>query len=479
MKALKPSKKWVLAVIGLVLVLFVLKIVSLLTAKPKITVDYVAEYNRITRPENYDPNENAAPYYRKAFDAFVEIPSHNLRDPRKELPADFNETEQKLLKEWLASNSQAFEYFKIAAAKPYYWLERYTEGDNSIINITFPERTPLHHLTEALMWNAKLSAFKGQPQAAFENIIDCYRAARQKYRTPSCLMEQHIGMDRKKITVENALIILDKTQVNSSDLKFFRDALQAEFGSDTYVPDFTVEKFFLYDALQKTFIDNGRGTGRLAWRMAYAYDTLCGVWANRMRRLNCFIGPTRNQIVQQTEKVFTLSNQIMTKTPWQIKSEGYDYFEEIDKIKNSNFFSQLLIISPKSTFDLYYQTRAQMEALIAITAILRFKEDNHRFPETFDELVSAGYLQSVPMDPYSDGPLIYKPTGDNFKLYSVGEDFTDDGGVAEARTRQESGFSGGAYTVPYVYSPDIVYWPVKRFGHFLKEFEKLRAEKKP
>jgi hypothetical protein len=54
-----------------------------------------------------------------------------------------------------------------------------------------------------------------------------------------------------------------------------------------------------------------------------------------------------------------------------------------------------------------------------------------RLPASLDELISAGYIQFVPMDPYSNGPLVYKPAGDNFKLYSVGYDFSDDGGSNE------------------------------------------------
>jgi hypothetical protein len=296
------------------------------------------------------------------------------------------------------------------------------------------------------LWNAKLAASKGRPQTAFENIIDCYRVGCQKCRTPSSLTEQHVGMDFRKTAAYNALLILDKTQVDSSALKLFQDALQAEFDSDTYVPDFTAEKLFLYDALQRTFIDNGRGTGRLAWSVTKGFAVIHYGWTNIKMQLNCFIGPTRKQIAEQIEKACAISNQIMAKTPWQIKSEELDYFEEIEKIKNSNFFVQILILSPKGTFDLYHKTKAQTKALIAVLAILHFKADNHRLPATLDELVSAGYLQSIPMDPYSNGPLVYKPDEDNFKLYSVGEDFSDDGGTIIA---------------PHTQSPDIVYWPYK------------------
>jgi hypothetical protein len=466
-----------LAAVGLLFVLLILKIALVLTAKPKITVDYVAEYNRITRPANYDPNDNAAPYYQKAFDAFVEMPREFWPSRYINWPVDFNTTEQALFENWLASNSQAFEFFKTAANKPYYWLERYPDENNNMLSMQLSDLSLLRHLSVALLWNAKLAAYKNQPQTAFENIIDCYRAGYQKCRTPSLLIEQVVGMELKKAAIDNALIILDKTHIDSSALKFFQDALQAEFDNDAYVPAFTAEKLSLYDALQMTFIDNGRGTGRLAWRVAWYYDTLGGVWANRAHRLNCFFGPTRKQIAEQIEKACAISNQIITQTPWQLKSEGRDYFEEIEKINNSNFLLQLLGINPKIIFDLHYKTRAQTEALLAVLAILRFKSDNHRLPATLDELVSAGYLQSVPMDPYSDGPLVYKPAGDNFKLYSVGENFSDDGGSNEVKP--ESRRRGSAFGTPAL---DIVYWPVKKLKDPRKELsaeqmEKLRAAK--
>lgn len=447
----------------------------MLTAKPKITVDYVAEYNRITRPENYDPNDNAAPYYQKAFDAFVEMPIE-LRELRMNWPADFNSTEQAKLEEWLASNSQAFVLFKIAANKPYYWLERHTERNDCTIEMAFHRVDSLEYLSTAFLWNVKLDASKGRLQPAFDSIIDCYRAGRQKCRTPSLVGEQLDGMEFKKYSVDSALLILDKTQLDSSALKSFQTALQTEFDRDTYVPDYSTEKLFLYDTLQRTFADNGWGTGRLAWPVAYPFDMGCE-HMKRQTQLNCFIGPTRKQIVRQIEKVSAISNQIMTKTPWQIKNEGHDYFEEIMDIKCSNFFFRLLLIKPEIIFYPYYETKAQTKALIAVLAILRFKADNGRLPVTLDELVSAVYLQSVPMDPYSNGPLVYKPVGDNFKLYSVGYDFSDDGGSSE-----ETRALRWEYLVPHRYAADIVYWPVKKlkspyYQPSAEELEKLRAAK--
>ena len=40
-----------------------------------------------------------------------------------------------------------------------------------------------------------------------------------------------------------------------------------------------------------------------------------------------------------------------------------------------------------------------------------------------EELLDAGYIKAMPMDPFSDKPLVYRKTKENFILYSVGQKF--------------------------------------------------------
>jgi len=383
------------------------------------------------------------------------------------------------MQEWLTSNRQAFEYFGEAADKPYYWLEREAEEDNFMGSVMLPEFGPLRELTKALVWEAKLAALEGRLQAAFENILYCYRAGDHKCRPNLLLSEQLMGLHIKQDAAHNALIILDKSRLDSSDLKYFQDALYAE-SKNNYVPSFQVERLLLCDALQRVYIDDGKGTGRLAWSAGWYITPRTELDKSALRRkcenlkprlYYCLIGPTRNEIVGQIEKVLTISDQIMPKTPCRIKNEAYEYFDEIENINNSNWLLQILGVSPKNTFDSYHKTRAQTEALIAIIGTLRYKIDTGEFPETLNGLVSSGYLQAVPNDPYSSGPLVYKRTAGGFTLYSIGEDFSDNGGVFEVvnEMRQESGFRGTGIA-PYVHSPDIVYWPVQKLKNLRYEF---------
>lgn len=483
MKSSRSNKKWLLASVGLLFALLILKITFLLTAKPKITVDYVAEYNRITLPQNYDPNDNAAEYYQKAFDSLVEMPNE-LRNPYINWPTDFNSTEQAILKDWLASNSQTLKYFKIASNKPFYWLERYTDENNNMLSIMLPNLNLLKRLSEALLWNAKLAASKGQPQTACENIIDCYKAGCQKCRTPSFLVDQLVGMSRKRAAIDTALLILDKTHIDSSALKLFQDALQAEFDKDTYVLDFEAEKMMLYDILQITFVDNGRGTGRLSCSVIKYFQTMCGSKENFRLMcklfLKCLIGPTRNDMVIRIEETFASFELLKTETPWQLHTHDPIYFKRLDTSNCDDcgdFILDIFLPAPFQPFNSYHQVRTNGKALLAIIAIHRFKAEKGILPATLDELVSTGYLQSVPMDPYSDGPLVYKPDKDNFKLYSLGEDFIDDGGSNESKATEESRLRYGG---PYGYSVDIVYWPYKDlkklYNAHIIELKKIREK---
>jgi hypothetical protein len=51
-----------------------------------------------------------------------------------------------------------------------------------------------------------------------------------------------------------------------------------------------------------------------------------------------------------------------------------------------------------------------------------------RLPATLDELVSAGLIEQVPVDPFSGKPIRMKVREQEVVVYSVGSDGRDDGG---------------------------------------------------
>jgi len=444
MKFLGLNRKEIVFIItGFLLAILILKAVLFFTARPKVTVNYVSVYNRITRPQNYAPKENAAPYYQQAFDAFVETPEKLPMLYYINWPTDYNNDEQVLFEKWLISNTLAFDYFREALNKPYYWIRRTSTEDNIVDDMNFSDDSKLLGIAKALIWDAKLKASKGQFQAAFKNILDSYRAGNYKCRSKLFLIEQYCGLSIKNNALRGALTILDKSKVENESLKFLQNSLEEERKKDDYLPGLDTEKLKLYDWIQRLFVDNGKGTGRLVFK---GFDAIMSLYYGESNDeqvwLNSFFGPTRNETTEQIEQTIALYEQIKNKTPWQIHKQGLDNFAQIRAINQNNFLLKYIGLDPQKIFQSCYRLRAEIDGLIVVLALLRYKADTGQYPESLDKLVSAGYLQSVPMDPYSDGPLVYKVTENNFKLYSVGENFVDDGGET--------------------YHADIVYWPVKK-----------------
>ena len=75
------------------------------------------------------------------------------------------------------------------------------------------------------------------------------------------------------------------------------------------------------------------------------------------------------------------------------------------------------------------RTEAQNTLLIVGLALRAYKLKNGTYPNKLDALV-PNYLQKIPADPFGSGePLIYKKQGATYKLWSIGSNKKDDGGL--------------------------------------------------
>jgi len=75
------------------------------------------------------------------------------------------------------------------------------------------------------------------------------------------------------------------------------------------------------------------------------------------------------------------------------------------------------------------QRDAHLRLLMLELAIRCHQLERTNQPQSLGELVPS-YLKAAPLDPFSNRPFIYRPEGTGFKLYSVGPDGKDDGGVS-------------------------------------------------
>ncbi|MCJ7730116.1 MAG: hypothetical protein MUO27_09610, partial [Sedimentisphaerales bacterium] len=116
------------------------------------------------------------------------------------------------------------------------------------------------------------------------------------------------------------------------------------------------------------------------------------------------------------------------------------------------FLIHLLMPAIDRVSEIAYRGKASHQATITILALKRWRLEKNEYPANLDELIAAGYLKELPADPFSDKPLVYKKTDDDFTLYSVGSNFKDDGG--------ESGKDSKGRARKWMDNGDTVFWPL-------------------
>ena len=80
---------------------------------------------------------------------------------------------------------------------------------------------------------------------------------------------------------------------------------------------------------------------------------------------------------------------------------------------------------------------AHCRASMLLAALQLYKMDNGRMPGSLSQLVPE-YLPELPEDPFSDEDFIYRREGEEWKLYSVGPDMKDNGGVHDYNDRPKA-----------------------------------------
>jgi len=377
-------------------------------------VDYVAELNKLGMAGRSE-NLNAAPFYQKAIELYVEGSQEQKDLARKGWPADFPAREQQLLREWVQSSSQALSQLELGSKKPYCWFQL-SSPDGTIMTVLTPDLADYKNLGRAITVRARFSAAEGNIDKALTDVVTCYRCGMHRQMGgPKILVEQLVGIAVRALAVQTAFDILDRTKVNKDLLAALQRQMEGLSTDESYIPDFRSEKFSLLDIIQRIFTDDGKGDGQIDLPSAKRILGEAGLPEGMRRR----------QMIETTEKVYRYLDGVVQKTPWQWKAEKMDLEQGIAQITGENGLVRLFSPATTRTVEVFTRCRVDTDGLVTTLAVLRYKADKGQFPEKLDELISAGYFKALRSDPFSSRPFVYKRVGEDFVLYSFGRNLKD------------------------------------------------------
>jgi hypothetical protein len=264
------------------------------------------------------------------------------------------------------------------------------------------------------------------------------------------LVEQMVGAAVCRLSYEAVLALLSHGPMEAHVLKSALHALAPEIAL-IVVPRFSeAEHLYGRDCVQRLFTDDGQGNGRLIPRELYrSKRRQLGPYSSPISYVDavriCLTHPDRRSTLLSFGTSFTLIRELANQTPWALHVQNTSYEEQLHTLYVGNYYLCDNLGATAQCIRIGWQTRVSGDATVTLLALFAYKAQEGRFPESLRQLVQAGLLLSVPIDPYSGAPLIYRIQGDSFTLYSIGEDFTDGGG-RPCEWNEKSG--------------DHVFWPV-------------------
>jgi hypothetical protein len=440
---------------GIAILVFTAYMVWFFSGVPYISVDYVAEMNQLVRP-TADENLNADPYYEKAASLLKPIPS----TPN---PWESELTAEQLAagRQWVAESPSAVELIRKGNERPYAWRTCYSP-DGAVSNIKLPELGDRNNLGYFMAWQAWLDAQDGNYNRAFDDIKQCYlMGCRSENKGP--FVAQLLAGTVKSYATRAARSIIAMPQVKADSLTKF----QTEYENLLAKSDFHLycegESMFIKDSVQRTFTKSGRVAPLAMARLMFwsrKYDgqdeAVSALGAVAAGTYVAFLHPDKDVTLHQAAGFYDKAQQVASVTPYQARDIKPTLSEVSVRLRGMNALLRVMLPDVEKVTFLSWARRTDCHALLAQIAVERYKRDKGPYPESLEVLQQAGYLKELPLDPWSDKPLVYRKTTDGYTLYSVGKDFIDGGGKPQSQDwRQRQRQKGGW---------DFVFWPIPRDG---------------
>lgn len=441
-------------------ILFIFYIVWFSLGRPTVRVDYLQMLNDKARPQVVDA-DNAWPLYDKAMSLFVK-PSDELVK-LKDRFADLSSQDQEAVRQWVKENQPAWDQVVAATARPYcFRAYSIAEGATSpiLLGIELPHVPGVRDISRVGQRLTQIQIADGQSDKAIATSLAMIREGKQ-WMGQATLIEYLVGIAISAMGQDELLQTLAQVPQPAESLTKIRGELAAIWSGEYPIISFEWERLTFLDVVQNTFTEGGPGGGHLSPRaMNMVNHIMDESMPIPVAASMALIHAGRNETVKRGNEIYMALEDSIGLTPWQRKTQNLRKAEQLVDELHPYRFALLHSFVPalSRVVELYYRSKVTTEATRAVLAILEYRAGKGRWPESLAELKSAGMISSVPMDPYSDGPLMYRKDGESFMLYSRGCDFEDDGG--KAVTGDLWGQNAGEKHGPGGPDGDRVFWPV-------------------
>lgn len=453
------------ALVGLILVLFTWSYIRMASVSPTISRDYLAEMNAraIAVPED----ERAWPLVREAMLAI----NADRTDGFDLYGVRSGEGGWDTFRPILESHAASLDLLRAAAHKPglgylaghqvsredwplFYPSQPYeppssaagagpsSSMNTSLMNVLLPHLSVIRKASAWLKSDTSLALERGDGDRAVANLQAMLALAEQAAEVP-VFINQLVKIAILYMALNEIAMALHEHPSALSDehLRRLAERLEALDGGGPITLDFSGERAFFHDLLQRTYSDDGQGDGRL---------TAAGMLALQgsdehtpgpgmplvhgpLLPLYGLLAPSRRQLADAYESIIGEAERESRIPFWQRGPsripEAAARLEQSPLGRHRYFL--VIMLAPmferaNNSAEIITQNR---DAVLTIIALERWRRAHDGvFPQRLEELVPT-FLPALPTDRFTGQPLHYEIRSGVPRLWAVGTDLDDDGGV--------------------------------------------------
>lgn len=453
------TKRTVQVIFALLLVVYGVQAFRLYRHSPKVTRNYVAEWNApsLAVPEN----ERAWPIYRTAvLGQHGEVPAYEMADLD---PASPNWA---ALNTYVADNDSTLELCRRAAAMPQLGAVLDAKVDSDLLQAlgfaeagrssapasvsdnpdfravqTPPQCTALRGVGRLLALDARIAAVGGDAQRTAADIAALHGVVEHAFQL-RLLIGDLVGLAIGRLTCDAVLSILYSYPSLLSDaaLKSLAHRLAVLGGGPELRLNFASEYAAFDDTLQRYYTDDGRGDGlptaELMWMCRdgpgdFALRPPIGSQTKAGAPIMSILLASRQEVNAQFRDWMARVESEAQVPLWERgPSEVEHALEQLHSspLQKLRYYPiSLLFPSYSHCEGLFERTRQVRDATLVAIALELYRRQAGTWPDSLNDLTPQ-FLPQVPPDRYDGKPLKYRVIDAQPVLYSIGVNRIDDGG---------------------------------------------------
>jgi hypothetical protein len=462
-----------LLALTVVLVLCVLYVVWFVTGHAHVTVDYAALVEQLSQAP-VSQGDDAWSCYEKAFDRYIG-PNDDVRHvmdtvldgvKSRSTSATWAPEQERAIQDWVRDNEEAWQLFLAGSRR------RYCQPPHELIPTDHPGKPwlwqfhatsvySLRRFADLGVWRSRLASREGKLPGALQECLVLARAG-VHWQQRATQIEYLTGCALSGFAHQQILQTLADSSPSAADLSWLQGELTEVYADGFPLARLQADRLCLLDTVQHVFTEGGPGGGHLIPRelaqLVEMIEENVGDWGpppkGKLQYLRLSLAHARrDELLAKANELYDRADQLTQMTPYQGRQAGIRNLDRTIESLDRRKYALIWWMLPgaERLSDMAFASKALHEGTVLVLALRRWCLEKGSYPAKLRMLVGGQRLREVPLDPFSDGPPVYRVTRDGFLLYSLGPNFTDEGG--------KPGLNRAGQPRLFVHGGDLVFWP--------------------